>query len=255
MNRFGAFAIHLGISLLIFLLLSYLIVFHWYPDFFFTTDGGWQGIRIVALVDLVLGPLLTLCVYRHGKPGLRTDLTLIGVFQISCLLAGTYVVYSERPIAIVYAAGFFHSMSAEDYQRVGQPVPELDHLPGPSPKWVSVVLPEDVTAELAVRKQALQARIPLRTLSEYYVPFATSHIDMQQDPFPLPSIEQERPEELAAFIAQHGGLPNNYLFFQLGTRYEFALMVFRKADLSFAGTMLLAPVPSETTAEAGATAG
>ena len=50
MNRFGAFAVHLGISLVIFIILGYLILFHWYPDFFFASDGGWQGIRIVAFV-------------------------------------------------------------------------------------------------------------------------------------------------------------------------------------------------------------
>ena len=76
MNRFGAFAVHLGISLIIFIILGYLILFHWYPDFFFTSDGGWQGIRIVAFVDLVLGPVLTLVVFNNKKPKaeLRRDL-------------------------------------------------------------------------------------------------------------------------------------------------------------------------------------
>ena len=102
---------HLGISLVIFVPLSYLIVFEWYPDFFFATDGGWQGIRIVALVDLVLGPTLTLVVFKAGKPGLKFDLTLIGIFQAICLVIGVYIVYAERPIAMVYADGYFHSVT------------------------------------------------------------------------------------------------------------------------------------------------
>lgn len=103
MNRFGAFAIHLGISLVIFAVLGYLIVFQWYPDFFFTSDGGWQGIRIVALVDLVLGPTLTLVVYKKGKPSLKFDLTVIALLQTACLIAGVYVVWSERPVAMVFS--------------------------------------------------------------------------------------------------------------------------------------------------------
>ena len=42
--------------MVIFIIIGYLILFHWYPDFFFASDGGWQGIRIIAFVDLVLGP-------------------------------------------------------------------------------------------------------------------------------------------------------------------------------------------------------
>ena len=126
MNRFGAFAAHLGISLIVFLILGYIILFHWYPDFFFASDGGWQGIRIIAAVDLVLGPMLTLVVYKQGKPSLRFDLTCIGLFQAVCLAAGVWVVYSERPVAMIYADGLFTTQSADDYHKAGQEVPDLE---------------------------------------------------------------------------------------------------------------------------------
>ena len=73
MSRIKAFLIHLGISAVIFFILLYLIIFHWYPGFLFTADGGWQGVRIIAAVDLVLGPLLTLVVYKAGKPSLKME--------------------------------------------------------------------------------------------------------------------------------------------------------------------------------------
>ena len=69
MSRFKAFGIHLGISFVIFVFLAYLVVMEWYPGLLFDTDGGWRGMRIIIAVDLVLGPLLTLVVYRAGKPG------------------------------------------------------------------------------------------------------------------------------------------------------------------------------------------
>ena len=71
MTRIGAFLIHLGVSFAIFLALASLVVFVWYPDFFFSTDGGWQGMRIIIAVDLVLGPTLTLIVFKPGMPGLK----------------------------------------------------------------------------------------------------------------------------------------------------------------------------------------
>jgi len=248
MNRFGAFGIHLGISLVLFLILGYLILFHWYPDFFFTTDGGWQGIRIIALVDLVLGPMLTLCVYKAGKPGLRTDLTLIGVFQAACLVAGTFVVYTERPVALVYSDGFFHSMTAGDYAEVGKPSPELRHLPGPSPKWIRVALPEDPTQQSEVRRHAINNRIPLATLTEYYQPFDPRGIDMERDPQPPGDLQKARSSELAAFTQQHGGEPSDYLYFPLGTRYHLALLALRKSNLDPAGVILLPVTSPETKA-------
>ena len=104
-------------------MLAYLVVKVWYPDFFFQTDGGWQGLRLLLGVDLVLGPLLTLIVYRAGKPGLRFDLTVIGVVQVVCLAAGVWIVRGERPLAIVYIDGSFYSVTAQSFKEVDVPVP------------------------------------------------------------------------------------------------------------------------------------
>lgn len=226
MNRLGAFAVHLGISLLIFAILGYIILFHWYPDFFFTSDGGWQGIRIVAFVDLVLGPVLTLVVYKKGKSSLRFDLTCIAVLQAVCLTAGTWVVYSERPIAMVFNDGWFHSMSSGDYTAVGQPVPDLYRFGDRPPQWVSVQLPDDAETQLRIRKQALEARTPLQSLPEHYAPFDLSHINTERHGIgteELLSRDQKTPF-LENFLAAQGGELADYRFLPFGTRYALALM-------------------------------
>ena len=134
MNRFSAFAVHMAISLAIFAVLTYLVVVEWYPGMFFDTDGGWRGMRIIIAVDLVLGPTLTLVVYKAGKPGLKMDLTLIGLLQATCLAAGTYIVYTEKPHAVVYTEGRFTVMTADDYRAVDVAIPNLRHFPGDSPQ-------------------------------------------------------------------------------------------------------------------------
>lgn len=237
MNRFGAFAVHLGISALIFVILGYIILFHWYPEFFFTSDGGWQGIRIVTFVDLVLGPLLTLVVYKKGKPSLRFDLTCIGVLQAVCLTAGMWVVYSERPIAMVFTDGWFHSMSSGDYAQVGQSVPDLSSFEGSSPKWVTVRLPEDPVLQSEVRKDAFQASIPTRNLSEYYTPFELAHIDVEQHGLSdeeLLSRDAKTPF-LTKFFEANGGQIAEYRFLPFGTRYSLALMAYHitSGELTF----------------------
>jgi hypothetical protein len=244
MTRLTAFLAHLGISLVIFVILAYLVVFVWYPDFFFTSDGGWQGIRIIVFVDLILGPTLTLIVFRPGKPGLKTDLTLIGLFQAVCLFAGTYVVWSERPVAMVYQDGQFFSMSAGAYTDFGLEVPDFDDFEGPSPVWVSVKIPEDLTDQGIVRKDALDSGKPLRTLADLYVPFSTEDLDFERDPYPNEKlVDRDRDtKDIPRWLAEHGGSLEDYAFYRFGTRYQFIFVGVNKSTREVKG-ILTTPGP------------
>ena len=232
MNRFGAFAIHLGISLVIFLIIGYLILFHWYPDFFFASDGGWQGIRIVAFVDLVLGPTLTLVVFNKTKPRkeLRRDLSIIGLVQAVCLTGGVWVVYSERPVAMVFSDGSFQSMTMDDYHEVGVQPPRSEDC---ALCWYSVRLPEDPSAQSRIRRELLESKRPLKTLVSHYQPFEVSHIDVDRDGISPEQADLVDPNTFKQFFAEHGGSNADYLFLPFGTRYQPALLALNKAEEVF----------------------
>ncbi|MCZ6669385.1 MAG: hypothetical protein O6932_12040, partial [Gammaproteobacteria bacterium] len=66
-TKLKASSIHFSLSLIIFFILAYQIYYNWYPVPYFSVDGGWQGIRLIALVDLVLGPLLTFLIFDLTK--------------------------------------------------------------------------------------------------------------------------------------------------------------------------------------------
>ena len=171
MNRFQAAGIHLGISFLIFIVLAYLVVFEWYPGFFFDTDGGWRGMRIIIGVDLILGPMLTLVVYKAGKPGLKFDLGFIALLQTVCLIAGTYVVWAERPLAIVYVDSRFEVMTTDDYTVHQLDVPQFSLYPGDDPKWLAVDVPSDPDAQSELRKELFGSGASLSRAAEFYKPF------------------------------------------------------------------------------------
>lgn len=155
MSRWQAAAIHFGISLTIFLLALVVIISIWYPGILFSIDGGWSGLRIVVAVDLVLGPLLTLVVFEAGKPGLKFDLSCIATLQIVCLAGGLWVVYSERPLALVMAYDTLYSVTADEFEDYDRDVEILEDFPGSYPKLLYTELPEDeIRADiLAVRSQ------------------------------------------------------------------------------------------------------
>ncbi len=153
-----ATAVHLLVSVACVGTLLLLVTQVWYPDYLFRTDGGWQGLRIVILVDLVLGPLLTFVVFRRGKKGLVLDLTLIAIMQLTALFGGGWLVYSERPLLLVFHEGRFFSVTADDYRDVGVPVPDLAGIPGRPPEYVVLMPPEDPIAQSPVRLAYMQRR-------------------------------------------------------------------------------------------------
>ena len=110
-TRFTAFAVHLGISLVIFAALLLVVVFEWYRFPLFAIEGGWRGIQIIAGCDIVLGPLLTLIVFKPGKPHLKFDLGVIALIQIAALISGTWIAYVQRPVLMVYAEERFYPLS------------------------------------------------------------------------------------------------------------------------------------------------
>ena len=110
-TRKQAFLTHLWISLVIFFVLLYLIIFEWFPSYYFHIDGGYRGMVTIFLVDVVLGPGLTLLVFKPGKPGLKFDMTVIVILQAVALSWGIKSVYAERPALTVFYAGKFSCMN------------------------------------------------------------------------------------------------------------------------------------------------
>ena len=54
-TKLKATGVHLAMSLMVFIYLAYQVFFNWYPEPYFSIDGGWQGMRLIGAVDLVLG--------------------------------------------------------------------------------------------------------------------------------------------------------------------------------------------------------
>ena len=177
-SRWTAGLLHFGLSLGIFIVLLLLIVLWWYPGALFPLAGGWQGIKIVAGVDLVLGPLLTLIIYnKHSKPlrKLYRDLSIILLIQLSCLAGGVYIVFKERPVAVVYAYDKFYTLKIKDLRNSeNADMTVLGNIYLSKPKLFYVQLPTDpgqLESILALHGFIGDA-LELRT--DLYQPFPTS---------------------------------------------------------------------------------
>lgn len=239
MSRYLASFYHLLISLAVFVVLAYLLLFIWYPDFFYAIDGGWEGMRIIIAVDLVLGPLLTLIVFKAGKPGLKFDLAAIGTFQALCLAVGTYIVYSERPLALVYFDGYFYSANVETYEKNNLLPPELDE----KPAFVYVKLPDDVIERADLLAKNYKEETPTWSIRESYVPLEPHMDEVMENSIPLDVVrEQDEFGELDRWLEEVGGAAEDYAYYPLRARFMDGFIVIDKATREFIGPLNI-PAP------------
>ena len=242
-SRYEAAFYHFGISLVVFVGLAYLVLFSWFPDFFFAIDGGWEGMRIIIGVDLVLGPMLTLIVFKAGKPGLKFDLAMIGVFQSVCLAAGTYVVYSERPTFFVYYEEHFYSASADSYERFGGSPPDPHKFTDQPPAFVYAKIPDDPIEEANQRRVLYQTGMP-------FWANAPSYVALEDDGMEQVLAAGTSEEELTArdidgnlgpWLARHGGTFDDYVFAPIHSRYRDAFIGIRRSDGEFVDIVEIPP--------------
>ena len=144
MSRWKAAGIHLSISLLIGLIVGALLFGVWYPPPYCHAAGADQLVLLLVSVDIVLGPLLTLVVFKSGKWGLKFDLTLIAVMQTVALVYGLSVVLRSRPVFLVAAVDRFVLVSASEINDVDLAQgskPEFQSLSWTGPRTVGAELP------------------------------------------------------------------------------------------------------------------
>jgi hypothetical protein len=104
----------LVLSATIGLIVGALLLFVWYPPPYFHAAGADTLVILLVGVDLTLGPLLTLVVFKSGKKGLKFDLALIAVLQSAALLYGLSIVLRSRPVFLLAVVDRFQLISASD---------------------------------------------------------------------------------------------------------------------------------------------
>ena len=87
MSRWKASGIHLLLSAAIAVVVLTLMLMVWYPWPLFEAAGGSRLVFILVGVDVTLGPLITLVIFKSGKPGLKFDLTVIALVQLAALVS------------------------------------------------------------------------------------------------------------------------------------------------------------------------
>lgn len=109
-------ALHLLSSLVVMLAVAALVFNIWYPPPFNQVQGGFTLFLIVATVDVICGPLLTMVFWNPTKTHkeILSDLSLVVIIQIAALAYGLHAVAIARPLFVAYERDHFQVVSAAD---------------------------------------------------------------------------------------------------------------------------------------------
>ena len=207
-SRWRAASYHLAISAVIALGVLFAILAIWYPGGLFEVAGGRKLFLLIALVDVALGPLLTLIVYRHGKKGLAADLAVIASMQVAALVGGAWVLYESRPAWIVFVVDRFELVRANDILEAELPKARapFNEISVGGPKLAGVRMPTDPDEQLRIAMSASRG-VDVHNFPQYLVPYEAVTADVVRTARPLGELAQlnsEASQEVSALPAKFG---------------------------------------------------
>ena len=239
-DKLKAFSIHLFISATIVGIVFVLIFLFWYPRPYFEANGAWTVLRVLVMVDLVLGPLLTLVLFKRGKKGLVLDMCIVAAIQLAALIYGVHVIFGERPYYLAFAVDRFEVIGKVEIDANKIKYPELKIKPNQGPILVYSDFPKDKKErENFLFEVVIQGKPDLERRPEYYHPYLLNKDKVLQKAKPLSDLirgETSNQKKIDKFLKRHSDTQESYLYLPLvGKNNDLALVLDKNSGLPVDG--------------------
>lgn len=122
-------------------LLAVVMVFYvWYPSPLAKANDVSHIFLMMLAIDIIVGPLLTLLVYKEGKKTLKSDLSVIILIQVSAFLYGFYTIAQGRPAWLVFYHDRFDQVTVVEISQKNHEKFKYEYKNAPmlGPKFVAV---------------------------------------------------------------------------------------------------------------------
>lgn len=220
LSRWKAAGLHLLISAAIAGALVIVMLTVWYPWPLFEIAGGSGLMLILVGVDVVLGPLITLVIFRAGKKGLKYDIMIIAALQLAALAYGVHAVFAVRPAYLVYTIDRFDLVSAidlEDEDLAKATRDEFKRLPLGRPQYVAAIMPQDPGERQKILESGLAGK-DINLFPQYYVPYESQARIALGKAKPIAKLEERDPAAVQEFLASSGRAPDSLRYLPLRYR-------------------------------------
>jgi hypothetical protein len=196
MNRFSASLTHFGISLAIAGLVYVAVRYFWYPGPLFEIAGGLELLLVIICVDVTLGPLITLIIFKPGKWGLKFDLAVIGILQVAALAYGLYSIAESRPVFMTFVKDRFDLVRAGELtdQDLERAAPGFGSLSWFGYRMAGARVPKDPKEQLALLDSAIILGRDIQYHPRYYVPYPEVAAEAARKAAPLDRLRKLNPD-------------------------------------------------------------
>jgi hypothetical protein len=176
--RLKAFGLHLSASVTLLTLILGALYLGWYrwPGWYLT--GALHVVVILGVVDLALGPSLTLIVANPRKPrrALARDIGVIVIVQLAALVYGAATLWLGRPLYYPFSVDRLQIVQASDLEAgeialARQQNPALAPHWYSLPRWIWAPLPEDPDAAAKIVGSTLFGGQDVVQMPRYFRPW------------------------------------------------------------------------------------
>ena len=231
MTRWKASAIHLVLSILVLSAIAAVLVWRWYPPGLFHMAHADKLLLIIAGVDVVMGPLLTLIVYKQGKKTLKFDLTVIALLQMAAMGYGLHTVWQSRPVYLVAMPDRFNLVFENDLDPadLAEAPAQFRSLPWITVEPIAALLPKSRKARQDLLFQTLDTGKDLHLLPKYYAPFRAGAAELLRHSLPIDTfmahLKDEEKTTLLAAVTKTGRAPGALRVVPIGSNRGDASML------------------------------
>ena len=191
-KRLKFFLGHLSISFLVALLVIGLVFFLWYSSPLATAVGVTHIFLMLLAIDVVIGPILGLLVYKEGKKSLKFDLTVIIFLQLSALCYGIYSIEQGRPAWLVFYADRFELVRKNEImdQNINHAQPQFQQPSWLKPQFVATEFAKNIEQRSDDMFAEVLGGISIAQRPERYVDFIQAKEQIQQRAQKLDLLQQ-----------------------------------------------------------------
>ncbi|MBC3872921.1 hypothetical protein [Undibacterium flavidum] len=174
LNRYQAFGLHFLASAIVITCIFSFVKLVWYPHQLFEVANGFELLKILIAVDLILGPLVMLVIFNPQKKSLKFDVAAVLICQLLFLGYGVWALYTARPVYLAFVEKQFVLVKAneiDDIDIAKVSLEEFKQLPQLGPIFTGTQLPDS----LQKRQEILFAglwNMGIENLPQYYVDYA-----------------------------------------------------------------------------------
>jgi hypothetical protein len=218
--RFKAFSVHLFASacaLGLVLGALYAGWYHW-PGWYLT--GALHVAGILLLVDLALGPTITLIIANPRKPRrtLARDISIIVIVQLAALVYGASALWRGRPLYYTFSGDRLEMAQASDLDPDELARARREN-PAFAPHWYSVVrwvwapLPDDPKESTRIIQSAILSGKDVIDMPRYFKPWSAGLPKLRSQLQPVDDMKQLSPSQkrtTAARMRSRGLAPGEH---------------------------------------------